>query len=229
MRSHRRLAPLIPFLFAALVASLAGAQAGYKVEASNVPLDGDTKESLRPLVVESGGVTLTKGEGGVVGVFWPVKAVAARQTPVASGDGKALNGIPEGSLLGVLRLRMNGLDAKELPIQSGIYAVRYLIQPNDGNHLGTSQFPDFAALCRMNLDPGGAVADRQELIDIAIGDSGHPSVFFLQPAPEGQSVPSLGRSEMGQLVLYVGINARAPNGDEAEFKIGFVPNGIRAE
>ena len=85
-----------------------------------------------------------------------------------------------GQLLGA------ALDFRGQELPAGVYTLRYGLQPQDGNHLGTSDTSDFGLACSAELDkdpaPVAKVPDLFKMSAKAAG-SAHPAIFQLVPPP----------------------------------------------
>ena len=57
---------------------------------------------------------------------------------------------------GVIHFAKNARDSRGNAISAGTYNIRYELQPNDGNHLGTSPTPDFLLLVPAAADTNPA-------------------------------------------------------------------------
>src|SRR5438067_1974690 len=73
--------------------------------------------------------------------FWLRSALPAGKGEALGGV--ALSEIRPGSLLGAVRLHGPGSDFKGQKFPAGIYTLRYGVQPEDGDHQGTSESRDF--------------------------------------------------------------------------------------
>lgn len=93
-----------------------------------------------------------------------------------------------GQLLGAVRLPTAGaaLDFRGQELAAGVYTLRYGLQPQDGNHLGSSDTSDFGLACSAELDqdpaPVAKVPDLFKLSAKAAG-SAHPAIFQMVPPP----------------------------------------------
>lgn len=93
-----------------------------------------------------------------------------------------------GQLLGVVALPTAGaaLDFRGQELPAGVFTLRYGLQPQDGNHLGTSDVSDFGLACAAELDQDPvAISDIKSLFKISAKAAGsaHPAIFQLAPPP----------------------------------------------
>jgi hypothetical protein len=188
---------LLPSLLAAAAPPFEVAEAG--------PPPAELSEALRS-ALETEGVRAAAG-GATIEVW------ARREPPAAEpGAGKlgvAFDGIPEGALLGVLRLTAKWQDYKGQTIAPGLYTLRYSVQPADGYHMGVSLYRDFLLLAPAADDPDPAKGygyDQLMAVSRKASGTNHPASLALFPAPEGARAPAAVSNEIGQptLVLRIG-------------------------
>ncbi|MFN5300741.1 MAG: hypothetical protein ACK5HA_20910 [Planctomycetaceae bacterium] len=94
-----------------------------------------------------------------------------------------------GALVGAIRYPEGSKpsDFRGQPLKPGLYTLRYGLQPDDGNHLGTSDIRDFLVGCPIEKDVNPArVDDLKKLFKLSQGASGttHPAIYLLTPPPE---------------------------------------------
>ena len=124
-------------LFAAL-----GWAGDFSHEAVDGPPEG-LPEATAPLLSPEG-VAIKDSSGAVVARYWGRKT--AFEGEAASGFGIRFDTIPEGALIAVVHFPDKGSDFREQPIPSGVYTMRYALNPEDGNHMGVAPSRDFAVL-----------------------------------------------------------------------------------
>jgi hypothetical protein len=78
-------------------------------------------------------------------------------------------------------------DFRKQPLAPGLYTVRYGQQPQDGNHVGTSDFSDFLLALPAGDDKSSkkldSVKDLQTLSAAAAGTA-HPAILQLLPSEQ---------------------------------------------
>lgn len=101
-----------------------------------------------------------------------------------------------GELIGVIRYHRKGADFRDQEIPSGTYTVRYALQPEDGNHVGTSATRDFLLLLPVAEDTEPAVMAEETMWKTSAGAVGtsHPAMLSLLAAGEGE-LPSISHNE----------------------------------
>ncbi len=171
-------------MFAVAVAAVlmtGSARADSKLEAVGVPPDGLSKD-IAAVVSATGQRVIS--DGAAVCSVWFVKEV-----PAKSNFKPTLNvkyPFAPGELLGVLRVEAKSkfTDFRGQEIKAGIYTLRYGQQPEDGNHVGTSDLADFllAIPATTDSDPkpiGGFDALSKK--SAKSSGSTHPAIFSLLP------------------------------------------------
>jgi hypothetical protein len=98
-----------------------------------------------------------------------------------------------GQLIGVMHFNRRSGDFREQTIESGIYTVRYALQPVDGNHEGTSPTRDFLLLVRADDDSSPQPMEVKALLAASAkaAESNHPAMLCLQTANPADERPSL--------------------------------------
>ncbi len=91
--------------------------------------------------------------------------------------------IPLGELVGVIRTYGGTKDFRDDAVKAGVFALRYAIQPENGNHMGTAPNRDFF-LCTSFADDTSvdAISDMKKLGEMSIDAGGeHPICFHMRP------------------------------------------------
>jgi hypothetical protein len=113
--------------------------------------------------------------------FWLVNELPLQSKPAA----KPLDAVKQATLLGVVAVPKAQRDYRDDEIAAGVYTMRFALQPQDGNHLGSSEFLYFAALTPAKLDtkPDG-IADYKSLVKVSSKETStdHPVILSLRPA-----------------------------------------------
>jgi hypothetical protein len=103
------------------------------------------RETLQTTAIE------IQKEGAPIYKFW-----FREEIPIGSQSGSSpdasLRALREGTLLGVVSVLQSQRDYRDDTISKGVYTLRYALQPQDGNHLGTAHYPYFAVLVPANSD-----------------------------------------------------------------------------
>jgi hypothetical protein len=153
----------------------------YRVEAFDAAAPTD---DLVPAVAErlsSNGFKVLTDKGRMLCEVWPA---AMWQT---AADFKATGAVnyplEVGELLGVIRFARSGGDFRGQKIRKGTYTMRYGLQPEDGNHVGTSDTRDFVVLVPAADDSDPKPLAKEKLFKESTNASGtaHPAILSLLP------------------------------------------------
>jgi hypothetical protein len=122
------------------------------------------------------------GEDGAVVELWLLKSLPIKAN--FKSDASQLYPFTPGQLLGVMRVPKGAeyADFRGQEIASGTYTLRYGLQPEDGNHLGTSDTADFILALPAKMDTKPAtIEDFYELSERSgkAAGSTHPAIFSL--------------------------------------------------
>jgi hypothetical protein len=122
-----------------------------------------------------------------------------------------------GSLVGMLQVEQGSsfTDFREQNLAPGLYTLRYAEQPQDGNHIGTSDLSDFLLALQAKTD---SLATSSDNVDEAVAlsqdaaGSTHPAILSLRPP--GDAVPKEARIEHDSAddfhILEAAIGSREP-------------------
>jgi hypothetical protein len=141
---------------------------------------------------------------GIGLTFWWVKAV-----PLKTGAAATWKDVPEGALVGAVKIDRDFRDIRGKIIKPGLYTLRYGIQPENGDHLGVSPYRDFLLLSPASLDKDPAPHGHDGTIDLSketIGGS-HPAVWSIDP-PESTDPPlTVHKTDLGHSALVFDVPA----------------------
>lgn len=160
----------------------------YRVEAIEA---APTADELSPAIAErlsQTGFKVVSGKSKVLCEVWPVSAWEVE--PDFKPTGSVNYPFKFGELLGVVRFARTGGDFRGQKIRKGVYTMRYGLQPQDGNHVGTSDTRDFVVLVPAADDTDVAPLAKEKLFDDSTNASGtaHPAILSVLPA-SGEGKP----------------------------------------
>jgi hypothetical protein len=165
--------------------------------------------------VQAKAVQLLDG-GKAVCEFWFTLELPLKSKPDASE--KALQSFKETSLLGVVALHTSQRDYKDNEIAPGLYTARFGLQPQDGDHLGTADYPYFAVLIPAKDDTKlEGFADVRSMLKASGKDTstGHPVVLSLRPvSSEEGGLPRLTEPVPDHKCLRINLPAKVGKNDE---------------
>jgi hypothetical protein len=196
----------LKFILAAIATTvLAGAAFGqsYKLESSATPVPQDLAAPVQSAL--SGNALHITGASGPLCEIWLAKAIQPAATPDTS-LGVNFGQIAPGTLVGAVKFDAAGGDYRGQPIKPGVYTLRYMLQPVDGNHQGVSPYRDYVLAVPAALDTDGGVMTTDNLLKLSrkAAGTGHPSVWSLVPADSAPaSLPAITHQADGDLwVVY---------------------------
>ena len=110
------------------------------------------------------------------------------------------------ALLGAIRVVAPMKDNRDQGFPTGLYVMRHGIQPQNGDHTGSTDFIDFALLLNAQGDKtvNGHYPTPLDMMKQSIADKKgeHPIVFALLP-PKAEKQPSLTKDAKDHWVLEV--------------------------
>jgi hypothetical protein len=143
--------------------------------------------------------------------FWFGAEIPLQSKPAEIG--KALDAVKQATLLGVAAISRDQRDYRDDELRSGVYTLRFALQPQDGNHLGTSEFSYFAVLTPARIDnkPDG-ITDYKTLVKASSKETAteHPLILSLRPASSDQGeLPKLNQPAPDHKSVRVKVPAKA--------------------
>jgi len=164
-----------------LVLSVAAfAQGTYKIEAAKGLPASDVSQAIQA-TLQPQGESLLDGTGKVLCEVWLRKDLVAAKSPDSSPN--VLYGkIAEGSLIGVIHFPEATKDYRGQGIKAGDYTLRYELIPEDGNHMGVSQYRDFLLLVPAAKDTDGTqLVSFNDAVKLSRDstNTGHPGIMLL--------------------------------------------------
>lgn len=172
------------------------------------------------------------GEGGeAIYDLWFRREVPLGEKPVP-GMRIRYSSLELGGLVGVLRSYGHEVDYRESELPRGVYTMRFAIQPEDGDHMGTAETRDFLVLSNFEEDRTvEPVSDMVDLGEMSILSSSteHPLICYLV-VPDGDA-PKASRmyrhADREEWIADVTLVTRAKDAeDTGKLRVGVVLIGI---
>lgn len=163
----------------------AGAAAGarqagpYTLTSSEAPLPEGLRE---PIVahVRDEALRVLGPDGEALMDLWFAREIPGPTAP-DSHPAVRYSDLAEGVVLAVMQLHREHRDFRDQAVPAGAYVVRYLRQPDDGDHLGETTYRDFGVLTSV----AGARSAAPQRFDVTLGQAlqlnTHPLVWGLWP------------------------------------------------
>lgn len=144
--------------------------------------------------------------------------------PLSSDGPPAWASVPEGALVGAVRISSAFRDIRGRVIKPGVYTLRYGIQPDNGDHLGVSPHRQFLLVSPAADDQNAAPQGHEgtvELSKAAIGGS-HPAVWSIDPPAATQPLLSVHKTDLGHQSVIVEVPAARDGKPAGVLKFGIV-------
>jgi hypothetical protein len=172
-------------------------------------------------VLADHGYRVTLDDGSSV-ELWPRAEIATSAKPRED----ATYALANSTFLGLIHFEKSSRDYRGNALPAGFYNLRYELQPNDGDHLGTSPTPDFLLLLAPASDPDPEQTyDFKHLVDLSRQATGqkHPAPLNLLPG-EAKEFPSVTTDSDDHTILF--FKAKTTSGD---LPIGLVVKGTTTQ
>lgn len=150
---------------------------------------------------------------------WFRRSIPVRATAEQLTNGLTYREIPDGTLLGAVRFDRPFIDFRKQTVPAGVYTLRFAVQPEVGDHLGTTPHPEFALLSPADKDRSPDPVEPKGLIKLSAGVTGgdHPAVMLLWPH-RGTDKPAVIDREPGVRLLTL---VRPVSTDGGDARLGF--------
>lgn len=215
--------PLSALAVAAVFATAASAQ--YKLNSSTAPAPQELQAGVSgDLAANAMQVT---GASGPFCEIWLRKSIPAAASPDKS-LGVNFGQIPQGALVGAIKFDTQGADYRGQPVKPGVYTLRFMLEPVNGNHQGVSPYRDFLLAVPAALDTSDAAISTDDLLKLSrkASGTGHPSVWSLVPADSAPAtVPAIAHQQEDTDLWIVYFQAPLPT----PAKMGLVVVGRAGE
>jgi hypothetical protein len=189
-------------------------------------------EKLAPAIgklLDEDALVVREGDA-VIMTIWFRRAIPIKASEEQIKNGLTYREIPEGTLIGALEFPRNFTDYRKQELPAGVYTLRFAVQPDIGDHTGTSPHPEFCLICPAGDDPSEEAIDKKKLIELSskVNDGRHPAVLLLWPHNAKENAVKIADKGNGVLVATI---KRPVVSDEATALLGFAVTvaGVRKE
>src|SRR5262245_58691735 len=182
-------------MFVALLSLILTQAAGLSGVTHSDPVPAEIAAPIAAKVAP-GGVRATAN--GTTITFWWVKDLAA----ASWAD------VPEGTLVGAVKLDADVRDIRGHVMKAGVYTLRYGVQPANDDHFGVSPFRNFLLVSPAAVDKDPAAPGHDGTVDLSKQTLGgkHPAVWSIDP-PAGKDAPlTVYTTELGHKSLIVEVS-----------------------
>ena len=152
--------------------------------------------------------------------FWFRKEIPAKASAEQIKNGLTYREIPEGTLVGVVKLEKAFVDFRKQEIPAGTYTLRIAVQPDTGDHKDTAPNQDFVLLSPAADDKSVEPLELKDLVrrSIKVTGSDHPAVMLLFPQFGKDAEAKIASKENGVTCLQL---KRPVKADDAKSSLGF--------
>lgn len=203
------------FLVLAVAAlSVRGAQA-IAAQPHKEPVPSEIAAPVKSVLAD-GGVRAVAS--GVTIDFWWVKSLPVTATP------PSWLGVEEGALVGAARIGGDFRDIRGRIIRAGVYTLRFGVQPDNGDHLGTSPFREFLLLVPASADSATLPLGHNGTIDLSkqtVGGS-HPAVWSIDPPVTNEARLAPHTTELGHQAIVMDVPCARDGKPAGTLKFGVV-------
>ena len=158
--------------------------------------------------------------------FWLRKDLPLQSKP--ESPGKALDALKQATLIGVVNVPSVQRDYRDDELPAGVYTMRFALQPQDGNHLGSAEFQYFVVLTPAKLDTKlDGITDYKQLVKASSKQTttDHPVILSLRPpSAEAAETPKVVEPAAEHKSVLLKIPARA-GADTASLAFEIVVEG----
>lgn len=174
-------------------------------------LDGSIRATL-----QSKSVQVLKGSKPIY-EFWFRTQTPLKSKPASMNE--AMKALPEAALLGAVMVGTSERDYRDDELAGGLYTMRFALQPQDGNHLGTAEFPYFAVLTPAKLDAKlDEITSYKQLVKASSKptSSEHPVILSLRPVGKDEGAyPRISSPATAHQCVRVKLDGKAGDASEA--------------
>lgn len=174
------------------------------------------------LVVRGGDVTIM--------TLWFRSEIPIKASEEQIKNGLTYREIPEGTLVGALELPATFTDYRKQELPAGVYTLRFAIQPDIGDHTGTTPHPEFCLICPSSEEKNEELIEKKKLIELSskVNEGRHPAVLLLWPNNAKDASVKVIDKGNGVLVATV---KRPVVSEDAKSMLGFAVTvaGVRKE
>jgi hypothetical protein len=205
---------------ALLLCGLAARAADLEVRVANKALPGEIAPEIAVLL-QPQALQVVQGGKPVLEV-WLAKELPLQSKPTSAAT--ALDVVKQTAILGAVSVPGARRDYRDDEIAASVYTMRFALQPEDGNHSGSAEFPYFGVLVPAKLDtkPDG-IKDFKELMKASSKETStdHPMVLSLRPATTSAEGPAvkLTTPAAEHKAMRVKVPAKGPDTKEIAFEI----------
>src|SRR5262245_16301991 len=164
-----------------LAGPLRAAEPEFAAKVEKVEPPAKLAEPVRKLLDEQA-LVVRNGDDVVMRVWFRAE-IPVKATEEQVKNGLTYREIPEGTLVGALEFPAKFTDYRKQELPAGVYTLRFAVQPDIGDHTGTTPHPEFCLICPVDEDKAEEAVEKKKLIELSskINEGRHPAVLLLWP------------------------------------------------
>lgn len=141
-----------------------------------------------------------------------------------TGAEPAWSAVPEGALVGAVKVARTFRDIRGRVIKPGVYTLRYGLQPDNGDHLGVSPHRQFLLISPAADDGDPAPKGHEGAVELSKGSIGgsHPGVWSIDPPAATEAPLSIHKTDLGHQSVIVEVPATRDGKPAGTLKFGIV-------
>jgi hypothetical protein len=157
--------------------------------------------------------------------FWLVEALELSGSPASGAP--AWSNVPEGALVGALRVGGGWKDIRGFPLREGVYTLRFARQPQNGDHMGISPHREFLLPAPAAEDVSTGPAGHEGAVALAKKASrrAHPASLSLDPPVAAGTPGTTTTSELGHQVVILQVPTTHEGSPTGGLTFGIVVQG----
>jgi hypothetical protein len=192
----RGLIPILAFL---------GMGAGPKITAKVEKVEPPEKlaAAIRELLDER--ALVVANADAVIMRVWFRREIPVKATEEQIKNGLTYREIREGTLVGALELPQKFIDFRKQELPAGVYTLRFAVQPDIGDHTGTTPHPEFCLISFADDDRTVEEIEKKKLIEVSsrVNEGRHPAVLLLWPNQDKEDAVKIVAKGEGVLVATI--------------------------
>ncbi len=171
----------VVLLLVGICSGLRAAEPKLAAKVEKVAPPSTIAEPVRKLLDEQA-LVVREGDTEVMTV-WFRKAIPVKATEEQVKNGLTYREIPEGTFVGAIRFPAKFTDFRKQEIPAGAYTLRFVVQPDIGDHTGTAPHPEFCLMCQAEKDTKPGPIEKKKLIEVSslVNEGRHPAVLLMWP------------------------------------------------
>ncbi len=171
----------MPIVLSLVALFAIAAEPKFTAKVEKVELPAKLAEPIRKLLDEQ--ALIVRNGDEVIMRVWFRTEIPAKANEEQIKNGISYREIPEGTLVGAIEFPAKFVDYRKQELPAGVYTLRFAVQPDIGDHTGTTPHPEFCLICPADEDKSAEDIEKKKLIELSskVNEGRHPAVLLLWP------------------------------------------------